>query len=60
MYIQVNSIQHARQLDEVNSQIQEYINEQDEYENYLIGQFNDYIIESHIPITWNPEQKKVC
>ena len=58
MYIQVNSIQHARQLDEINSQIQEYISEQDEYESYLISQFNDYIIESHIPIIWDPEQKK--
>ena len=55
MYIQVNSIQHARQLDEMNNQIQEHIKEQDEYENSLKKHINDYDIVTNIPLIWDPE-----
>ena len=58
MYIQVNSTQHATQLDEINNQINEHINEQDEYDNYLINEINDYDIVTSIPLIWDPEQKK--
>ena len=59
MYIQVNSIQHAAQLDEINNQINEHINEQDEYDNYLINEINDYDIVTSIPLIWDQEKKNI-
>ena len=41
----------------MNNQIQEHINEPDEYENYLMNQINDYDIVTNIPLIWDPEKK---
>ena len=41
-YIELKSMQHGRELDELNQQLQNQINEHDEYEIYLNNQINEY------------------
>ena len=61
IYIEVRSMQHARELDELNEQIQNHINEENEYEMYLNNQINENdnnVIMIQAPLIWDPRKKK--
>ena len=61
MIVEVKSIQHTRQLDEINDELRKHIYEEDEYEKYSITQMknndND-IAQRQIPLIWNPKQNE--
>ena len=60
-YIEVRSMQHARQLDELNQQLQNQMNEQDEYQIYLDNQINEYdnnVSMTQAPLICDPKENK--
>ena len=59
IYIEVRSMQHARELDELNEQIQNHINEENEYEMYLNNQIDEYNVSMmQAPLIWDPRKNK--
>ena len=60
-YIELKSMQHGRELDELNQQLQNQINEHDEYEIYLNNQINEYdnnVSMTQAPLIWDPKENK--
>ena len=61
IYIEVRSLQHARELDEFNEQIENHINDENEYEMSLNNQINEYDNEVSMiqaPLIWDPSNNK--
>ena len=54
-------MQLARELDELNKQLQNHITEQDEYEIYVQNQIDEYdnnVTMTQPPLIWDPNQNK--
>ena len=61
IYIEVRSMQHARELDELNEQIENHINDENEYEMSLNNQINEYdndVSMIQAPLIWDPRNNK--
>ena len=61
IYIEVRSMQHARELDESNEQIENHINDENEYEMSLNNQINEYdndVSMIQAPLIWDPRNNK--
>ena len=57
IYIEVRSMQHARELDELNEQIENHINDENEYEISSNNQINEYdndVDMIQAPLIWDP------
>ena len=52
-------MQHGRELDELNQQLQNQINEHDEYEIYnQINEYDNYVSITQAPLIWDPKENK--
>ena len=61
MYIEVCSMQHARESDELNEQIQNHINKENDNEMYLNNQIKEYdnhVSMIQVPLIWDPRKNK--
>ena len=53
-------MQHTRKLGEFNEQIQNHINQENEYETYLNNQINEYHNNAsmiHAPLIWDKKKQ---
>ena len=61
IYIEVRSMQRARELDELNEQIENLINDENEYEMSSNNQINEYdndVSMIQAPLIWDPRNNK--